>query len=278
MRQLLPSAEKTIAPVERGVGVRQQRTAPAVPVPPAFQAVRRVSPTEQVREQLLAAIERGDYPPGSLLPSERVLCETFGVSRVSTREALAGLEAMKVIVVEHGRGAFVRKDINDQYAGPFAKYLQLHRTELIELLKVRGALDSLAADEVAQRPPDADMGEIEQAADEFTRAAQAEQRNVAEIAKLDIAFHLSIAHAAGGTLLPKLLGELNDVLGESRRATLSRSGQLTRSVREHRAIVNALRKRDRAAARRAVGAHMSGIQEWLKNLPTETTGPGTDRT
>jgi DNA-binding FadR family transcriptional regulator len=228
-----------------------------------------VSPTDQVREQLTAAIERGDFPPGSALPSERALCEMFGVSRVSAREALAGLEAMKLIEIQHGRGAFVPANINDQYAGPFARYLRLHRMELIELLNVRGALDALAADQVAQRGPDADIDAIEDAAEAFARAAEAEPRDVAELARLDIAFHLAIANASGGTLLPNLLTELNDLLKESRSATLARHGQLTMSVRQHRAIVEALRKQDRAGARRAVDGHMSGIRKWLEQIPDD---------
>ncbi|WP_190814352.1 FadR/GntR family transcriptional regulator [Saccharopolyspora pogona] len=225
-----------------------------------------MSPTDQVREQLLAAIERGDFLPGSALPSERKLCEMFRVSRVAAREALAGLEAMKLIVIQHGRGAFVRENVNVQYAGPFAEYLRLQRTELIELLKVRGALDALAAEEVAVHGSDVDIDEIEHAAEDFARVAEAEQRNVSELARLDIAFHLSIANASGGTLLPNLLAELNDVLKESRSATLSRDGQAIKSVSEHRAIVDALRSRDGAAARHAVVGHMSGIQNWLEQL------------
>lgn len=236
-----------------------------------FTSVQRVSPTEQVREQLLAAIERGELAPGAPLPSERVLCETFGVSRVSVREALAGLEGMNLIVVQHGRGAFVRESINDRYAGPFAKYLELHRDELIELLKIRGALDILAAEEVVENASDADMDRIAHAADEFARATTTEKRDIAEVARLDVAFHMSIAKAAGSSLLPTLLTQLNNVLSESRAATLAREGQLSRSVREHNAIASALRRRDRAAARRAVDRHMGRIRNWLAELPVAET-------
>ncbi|MCG2799991.1 MAG: GntR family transcriptional regulator, partial [Cellulomonas sp.] len=70
---------------------------------PMLTSIKRVGPTQLVREQLLVAIESGAYAPGSALPSERVLCETFGVSRVSLREAIAGLEATGLITVQHGR-------------------------------------------------------------------------------------------------------------------------------------------------------------------------------
>ena len=230
-----------------------------------FTAVQRVSPTQQVREQLLDAIERGTYPPGSPLPSERVLCETFGVSRVSVREALAGLEALKLIVIHQGRGAFVRESVNDQYAGPFTKYLQLHRNELVELTRVRGALDELAAEEVARSATEAELAAIEDACQAFEQAAERGDLNAATA--LDVAFHLSIADTANGALLPRLIHELNEVLTESRAATFSQPGQLQHSVTEHRAIMKALAKRDPAAARRAVHRHMSRISDWLETLP-----------
>ncbi|MBO2455735.1 FadR family transcriptional regulator [Actinomadura barringtoniae] len=234
-----------------------------------FTAVRRTSPTQQVREQLLEAIERGDIAPGAILPSERVLCETFGVSRVSVREALAGLEAMKIIEIRHGRGAFVRRSINEQYAEPFAKYLELHRDELIELNKVRGALDELAAAEVAEHATEEGLAEIERAAAAFAAAASADQPNIAEVSRLDVEFHLSIARATGGELLPRLLGELNDVMTESRPATFSHEGQLARSIKDHQAVVAALRSRDAAKARKTMQKHMAAIRDWYEDLPAK---------
>lgn len=228
----------------------------------SFTTVQRVSPTQQVRDQLLRAIESGEFPPGASLPSERVLCESFGVSRVSVREALAGLEAMKLIVIQHGRGAFVRESADEQYVGPFAKYIELHREELIELMKVRGAMDELAAEEVARFGSEQDLAAIEAAADAFAEAA--ERGELAEASTLDLAFHLAIADSANGKLLPRLIHELNEVLTDSRAATFAQAGQLAQSVREHRAITDALAKRDPVAARQAVHQHMARISDWLE--------------
>jgi GntR family transcriptional repressor for pyruvate dehydrogenase complex len=233
-------------------------------VPNGFTSLRRTSPTSHVRDQLLAAIEGGDYPPGSMLPSERVLCDSFGVSRVSVREALAGLESTGLIRVEHGRGAYVRESVNDAYAGPFGRYLQLHRAELIELLKVRGALDELAATEAAEFGTTAGFKKMQTAAEAFAKAT--ETNDYARIAELDIAFHMSIAGLAQGELLPHLLSELNQVLTESRRITLSRPGQLKRSITEHEAIAKAVAARDVVAARRAVRKHLIHVRKLVEEF------------
>jgi DNA-binding FadR family transcriptional regulator len=216
-----------------------------------------------VREQLLAAIQRGDYAPGDLLPSERVLCETFGISRVSVREAIAGLESTGLVRVEHGRGVFVSLSVNDAYIGPFVKYLELHQDELVDLLKVRGALDELAAVEASTSVTPESTARLQEAADGFKVATEAVPIDMKEVSRLDVAFHTAIASVSMGKLLPRLIGELNGVLEESRLITLSRPGQLLRSVAEHQAIVDAIISGNARAARLAVKAHIGHIREWV---------------
>lgn len=239
------------------------------PAPAVFTSVRRVRPTHHVREQLLAAIERGDYPPGSALPSERVLCETFGVSRVSVRQAIAGLESTGLVRVEHGKGVFVRDSANDAYVGPFSRYLSMHRDELLELLKVRGALDELAAAEAIEHGTEEGLAKMVAAERAFREAVEAGETDLSKLSELDIAFHVSIASLGKGQLLYVLITELNNVLKESRRVTLSRPGQLERSAAEHQIIANAIVARDVAAARRAVKKHLRPIRKWIGTIEVE---------
>lgn len=62
---------------------------------------------ERVREKLAADVSSGAYPRGARLPSERELCSSLGVSRVTLRRGLAGLADDGLIVAAHGRGWFV---------------------------------------------------------------------------------------------------------------------------------------------------------------------------
>jgi GntR family transcriptional regulator, transcriptional repressor for pyruvate dehydrogenase complex len=240
--------------------------AASTPALGGLRSVQHVSPTQQVREQLLAAIERGDFPPGAMLPSERVLCSTFGVSRVSVREAIAGLDAMGLITVQQGRGAFVREGVAGRYAGPFAKYLQMHQAELVELLKVRGALDELTAEEAALHGSAADLAKVTAACQDFQAMVDDDPRDLARMAELDVAFHMSIAEAAGGVLLPKLVRELNGLLEESRRITLGLTGQPLRSAQQHQAIADAILAGDAAAARREANLHVAAVRLWLQRV------------
>jgi DNA-binding LacI/PurR family transcriptional regulator len=62
---------------------------------------------KQIEAEMAAEIRAGGLPPGSLLPSERQLCERFGVSPITVRRALLELGKQGLIFRQHGVGTFV---------------------------------------------------------------------------------------------------------------------------------------------------------------------------
>jgi GntR family transcriptional regulator len=64
--------------------------------------------TKRIERSLRDMIDRGDYKPGSKLPSERSLAEEHRSSRTTVRLVLTKLTAQGVIEAQHGRGYFVR--------------------------------------------------------------------------------------------------------------------------------------------------------------------------
>lgn len=67
-----------------------------------------VSRYQQVADQLRQAIIAGEYQPGQSLPSESVLAERYGLNRTTINRAVRLLATEGLVIVEHGRGAFVR--------------------------------------------------------------------------------------------------------------------------------------------------------------------------
>lgn len=61
----------------------------------------------QLRTVIEEKIDSGEWPPETLVPSERELCERFQVSRITVREALADLVQKGRLLRSHGRGTFV---------------------------------------------------------------------------------------------------------------------------------------------------------------------------
>jgi DNA-binding FadR family transcriptional regulator len=215
--------------------------------------------SEQVRLQIEQAIRHGDFGPGERLPSERELVETFGVSRVSVREAIRSLEAVGLVRVQHGRGVYV-SDRRSGLGEPMARWIQLHRDEVLELHRVRGALDELAAQSAAERhDPDAVAAIVR--AHETLRDLVADGLSLDELILVDIDFHVAIAEASGNRLLYDLLHDLHTYLAESRRIVFSKEGRPPESVAEHEQIVAAIAAGDAPAAAEGARRHVLSIRE-----------------
>ncbi|MEO1021182.1 MAG: GntR family transcriptional regulator [Bacteroidota bacterium] len=63
----------------------------------------------RIAAQLQGEIEEGKFEPGEKLPSEKVLCDYYKVSRITVRQALQILEQKELIYRKQGLGAFVAK-------------------------------------------------------------------------------------------------------------------------------------------------------------------------
>jgi GntR family transcriptional regulator len=63
----------------------------------------------QLERALRKRILTGKIPPSSQFPTERQLCEEFGVSRITVRQSLMILENEGLISREQGRGTFITK-------------------------------------------------------------------------------------------------------------------------------------------------------------------------
>lgn len=61
----------------------------------------------QVKQQLIEKMIAGDWPPGSLLPSEQQLGVQMGVSQGTVRKALDALATENIVVRRQGRGTFI---------------------------------------------------------------------------------------------------------------------------------------------------------------------------
>jgi len=69
-----------------------------------FKPIKKKSLSNEVYEQIRDQILSGQMKAGDTLPSERILCEQFGVNRGAIREAIKRLEQAQLIRVQHGGG------------------------------------------------------------------------------------------------------------------------------------------------------------------------------
>jgi GntR family transcriptional regulator len=90
---------------------RENRRMPEISTStPKLPRVKGAALHRQLFLLLRAQILDGSFPPGSALPTEDRLCETYGVSRITVRRTLSDLEAEKLVERRQGRGTFVKTD------------------------------------------------------------------------------------------------------------------------------------------------------------------------
>ncbi|MGA3214945.1 MAG: GntR family transcriptional regulator [Acidimicrobiales bacterium] len=112
----------------------------------------------QVERSLRTRIVSGEWMPGQQIPTEDQLCSTYGVSRITVRQAVANLVAQGMIAVERGRGRFVR----DSSVVARERSVTSFTTELLEMGLKAGSLvldravltaaEAMVADELDVEP------------------------------------------------------------------------------------------------------------------------------
>lgn len=89
---------------------------------------------QQLEEQLCALIETGTLPPGTVLPAERQLAESLGVSRVTIQRAYAAMR-QRQLLASQGRRGFVVRGLDHQIR-PGMDRLKGFTEEMRELGKI----------------------------------------------------------------------------------------------------------------------------------------------
>jgi GntR family transcriptional repressor for pyruvate dehydrogenase complex len=216
----------------------------------------------RVAEQVERFITGNGLSPGDRLPGERELCQLLGVSRTSVREALRSLQTRGIVVVRHGKGAFVAQPGEGDSA--LRQLALLREIGMDELFAMREVLEVPAAGWAAVAATEEQLRLLEQTFEQLEQAVLG-RRPPRALQELDARLHLRIAEYASNRFLAMTQGALQEMLARSMETTLAIPGRPARSVREHAEIIQALAARDpqraRAAARRHIrSAHRAAIR------------------
>jgi GntR family transcriptional repressor for pyruvate dehydrogenase complex len=226
----------------------------------AWEPVQRVRTYEQVMAQIEERILDGRLKAGDKLPSERDLAALLGVSRPSLRESLRVLEALGIVDIRPGGGADGGAVLVGEPGSGFVNLLKLqlalgqfHHTEVLE---TRIALETWCCEEAAVRATDQDHRELALILDRMDDP----DITTDEFNRLDAAFHVRISESTGNSLTSHLMGSLRIAINRQMIEAYARleNWKETATVvrREHREILDALQRREPAAARQCVGDHI----------------------
>ncbi len=200
--------------------------------------IEAVSVRKQVVRILQAEITSGRFEPGMRLV-EKDLCQMMGVSRPSVREALRELEGDGLITSVPNRGPVVAA---------------LSRADALAIYQVRAMLEGLAARLFASVASDAQLKQLVGAFKQLEAAyAQGDvEGNLAAKSR----FYGVLLEGCGNRIARDILANMNARTTLLRRLSLSSPDRLTESLKEIRAMVTALKRRDGEAAFLATVEHV----------------------
>jgi GntR family transcriptional regulator, transcriptional repressor for pyruvate dehydrogenase complex len=227
---------------------------------PLFGPVHPTSLKEQVASELKRLIDEGMLKRGEQLPSERELAEKLHVSRGTVREGIRFLHALGYLDVRHGLGTFVHAASGDaeRLQAAWRDWTLRHANRIHDLLELRKGIESFAAELASVRQLSEPLARMGEAVSQMCEAAQ--EADVAALVEADVAFHDALCEGSANAALAELVKALGWQLLPERAALFAIPGRPEQSVREHRAILEAVRVGDVQLARLRVLTHLESVQ------------------
>jgi DNA-binding GntR family transcriptional regulator len=195
---------------------------------------------DRIYEALKETIASINIYEGESAPrlDERQLSESLGVSRTPVREALARLEQEGLVRIVPRRGVFIARKT---------------RQEILEMITVWAALESMAARLITERATDEEISSLR---DIFaTDEGEKPQANIDEYSGRNIRFHQAILRLSKSDLLNSMTETLFLHMRSIRARTRGEDNRASRSIIDHINIIEALERRDTELAERLVRQH-----------------------
>ncbi|SFD81900.1 DNA-binding transcriptional regulator, FadR family [Paenibacillus catalpae] len=167
---------------------------------------KRLTLVEQVAEQIESLIASGAWAVGTRIPPEPELMEQLQVSRNTLREAIRALTHAGLLKTRQGDGTYV---CSSSALGPILKK-RILRSNWLETLAVRHALEREAAHLAAERRDKEDLERMAHCLKQSKQAIQTEDAHA--YARWDLEFHQTIVSSSRNGLLIELYDYISDSL------------------------------------------------------------------
>lgn len=197
-------------------------------------------------------------------PSERELADHFTVSRGQIREALAILEAMRIVERRAKSGIFLTtRTASVEALALFAKAgLPLDPIQIYEAVELRKIHEIKAAELASQRATEENFAALREILDRSgARIARGEL-----LADEDRDFHLEIVRATQNTVFFRVCSVYYAMSERRLPIYFSDIERCRKSNAEHIQIFEALVRRDANLAQALMSAHLQGAESYWKGL------------
>lgn len=178
---------------------------------------------------------------------ERRLSEQFGISRTPLREALARLDQEGLVNIVPRRGIYI---------------VRKSKAEILEMITVWAALESMAARLITQNATDAEISSLRELCSTFD--GEAVKARIDEYSENNIRFHQAILALSKCELLKEMTHGLFMHVRAIRARTISEQDRANRSIVDHMHIIEALEARDVELAERLVREHTLNLKSHVE--------------
>jgi len=228
-----------------------QQKFPRVNATPAYQQV-----AEAIERQILA----GRVRPGDPLGTEAELVKQFGVNRSTVREGIRLLEQGGLVRRDSSRRLWIGLPHYERLASRMSRALVLHEVTFRELYEAAMPIQIATIEAAVERATPQLIGQLE---DNIARTERVLD-DAESVAELDAEFHGLIGRASQNRVLQLAREPSETLVIESTELTLRKVKEgAPRLLHAHRMYVDALKRRDKEAARLWVRRH---LDDWKKGF------------
>lgn len=220
---------------------------------------RRKSLFNEVIGEILEYIEKNNMKSGDKFPTERELADLLQISRLTLREVLKALEALRVIEIKHGIGIFLK---NIQTESSFESLLfklfsvqGLTKKEFTDIIEVRSMIEYVTVLLAAEKITDSDIKNIESLLNTMEDNLKKGINNY----EIDTLFHLAIAIASKNFVLTRIIGSIEILISSSKYAYLTDKSRALKSHKQHVNIFNALKEHNKELSANLMLDHLKNI-------------------
>lgn len=218
--------------------------------------------SEVIVDQIRLLIRQGQLSAGDRLPSERELCERFGVSRVTVREALRVLEANGLVEIRVGArgGAFVTAPSSRLVGEGISDLITLASLTAVEVTEARFVFERGIVPLVCERATQDDIAAMYEICERSSAALEGDEYPLELSAEWHTRYAQSAHNRAVAMLVESLHGPLLMSLERAREVAPAHG---RRGVDEHRALVDAIADRDVQRATDLMSTHLERTAQRL---------------
>lgn len=221
-----------------------------------LEEIKIEKPADVIIRQIRNLISSGQLNPGDRLPSERQLCDKFGVGRSHVRDALRKLEFYGILKTLPQSGTVVAGLGAVALEGLINDVLELNEHDFHSFVETRVLLEMHSAQLAAERATPDDLIKIEKALDAFGKEVHNGNQGVEE----DLLFHLKIADSTKNSVLNSmLLIVIPDMIRLSKNLDICGDGRFKQAFEEHKVIFECISNHDAKGAGRAMQQHLNDV-------------------